>query len=81
MFLASEFAEEYSFDYGESITTALDANMAQSDEFNKQQMLVEFEKELAQIYSELREAETQEAQQRKAEHMYYQDILDGIIVI
>ena len=81
LFLASEFAEEYSFDYGESITTALDANLVQGDEFNKQQMLIEFEKELAQIYADIREVETHEAQQRKAEHMYYQDILDGIIVI
>ena len=81
LYLASQFAEQYSFDYGENITAALDANIGISDEFNKQRLLMDFEEELTKIYSEIHEAETIQHQQQKQQQMYYQDILDGIIVL
>lgn len=81
LFLASEFADQYSFDYGDNLHAALDANTSVNDEYNKQQMLLEFETELTKIYTEIREADKQHTEQQKAQQMYYQDILDGIIVL
>ena len=57
IFLASEFAEEYSYDYGENLETSLDINVAVSDEFKKHQMISEFQDELTKIYAEMALAE------------------------
>lgn len=84
LYLASMFSEEYSYSYGESIDASLDANDFESEEIRKMQMMLDFQKELANIYAEVNEGEKREAaerRQRQVEYQAYQDILDGIICI
>ena len=81
LFLASEFAEEYAYDYGESLEAALDINIAASDEFRKHQMIAEFQEELTKIYAETSLANETIDYKKKQEYEIYQDIMNGIIVI
>ena len=82
LFLASEFAEEYSYDYGENLEASLDVSGLASDEFKKQQMIAEFQEELSKIYFECAEAETALFnKQKKDEYQMYQDIMNGIIIL
>jgi hypothetical protein len=81
LFLASEFAEEYSYDYGENLETSLDVNVANSDEYRKHQMLAEFQEELAKIYTDMAIATEVIDHQKKQEYEMYQNIMDGIIVL
>jgi hypothetical protein len=80
LFLASEFAEEYSYDYGESLETSLDVNST-SDELRKHQMIAEFQDELTKIYSEMYAAQEALDYQKKQEYESYQDIMNGIIIL
>jgi hypothetical protein len=80
LFLASEFAEEYSYDYGENLETSLEVNNA-SDEFRKSQMIAEFQDELTKIYSEMYAAQETLDYQKKQEYESYQDIMNGIIIL
>jgi hypothetical protein len=81
LFLASEFAEEYAYDYGENLETSLDVNAASSDDFRKHQMIAEFQEELTKIYLDMASANTLIDQQRKQEYEMYQNIMDGIIIL
>lgn len=81
LFLASEFAEEYSYDYGENLDASLTVNASVSDDFKKHQMIAEFQEELAKIYTEIGEVETQMTRQTKNEYQMYQDIMNGIIIL
>ena len=81
IFLASEFAEEYSYDYGENLETSLDINVAVSDEFKKHQMISEFQDELTKIYAEMALADEAINYQKKQEYEAYQDIMAGIIIL
>ena len=81
LFLASEFAEEYSYDYGENLDTSLDVNVANYDEYRKQQMILEFQEELTKIYADISLANETIDQQRKQEYEMYQNIADGIIIL
>lgn len=81
LFLASEFAEEYSYDYGENLDTSLDVNTENSDEARKRQMILEFQEELAKIYNDFAETETVIDVQKRLEYQSYQDIMDGIIIL
>jgi hypothetical protein len=80
LFLASEFAEEYSYDYGENLETSLEVN-AVSDDFRKQQMILEFQEELTRIYMDNAIAVEKVDYQKKKEYETYQDILNGIIIL
>jgi hypothetical protein len=80
LFLASEFAEEYSYDYGENLETSLEINSA-SDDFRKQQMILEFQEELAKIYTDMHLANETIDYQKKQEYEMYQDIMQGIIIL
>ena len=80
LFLASEFAEEYSYDYGENLETSLEINAA-TDEFRKQQMILEFQEELAKIYTDIHLANETIDYQKKQEYEMYQNIADGIIIL
>ena len=80
IFLASEFAEEYSYDYGENLETSLDVTLG-TDETRKHQMIAEFQEELAKIYTDMAIAETVIDYQKKQEYEMYQDILNGIIIL
>lgn len=79
--LASEFAEEYSYDYGENLSASLDVTLAESDEYRKQQMIKEFQEELNKIYFEQSEINSIVSKQKITEYQRYQDIMDGIIVL
>lgn len=79
--LASEFAEEYSYDYGENLNASLDVNTIMSDEAKKQQMILEFQEELNKIYNDFAEVDLVINQQKKDEYQTYQDIMNGIIVL
>jgi hypothetical protein len=80
LFLASEFAEEYSYDYGENLETSLDIN-ATTDDFRKQQMITEFQEELIKIYADMALATETLDYQKKQEYETYQDIMNGIIIL
>ena len=81
LFLASEFAEEYSYDYGENLDVSLAVTVAETDSFRKQQMIAEFQDELLKVYSDFAEVDQYKAQQRQAEYQTYQDIMSGIIIL
>lgn len=81
VYLASQFAEEYSYDYGENLDASLEVSITQSDEYRKQQMITEFQDELLKIYNDFTLANTVIDKQKKDEYQMYQDIMDGIIVL
>ena len=81
LFLASEFAEEYAYDYGENLEAALDINVAASDEFRKHQMIAEFQEELTKIYTDMCLANEAIDYKKKQEYDTYQDIMQGIIIL
>lgn len=79
--LASQFSDEYSYSYGESLDVSLDVNESFDAYNSKQKMISDFEKELTSIWSEIRETEDLEYRQKQADFQSYQDISDGIIII
>lgn len=81
MYLASKFAEDYAYNYGENLDVSLAVSVVADDEFNKRQMIIDFEDELRKIYAELRDNEDIEEIQYKEEYQMYQDVSDGIICI
>ena len=85
LYTASEFADEYSYNYGENLTAGLDVSLEGSDSFNKTKMITAFEEELTKmyqgVYTDLQSANDLERQQRQAEYQRYQDIADGIIFL
>lgn len=81
LFLASEFAEEYAYDYGENLDTSLDINTEDSDEFRKRQMILDFQEELTKIYNDFAETESIIDYKQRNEYQTYQDIMDGIIIL
>ena len=81
LFLASEFAEEYSFDYGENLDAALDVNVTGSDEFMKHKMIAEFQEELTKIYMDMSLANEAIDYKKKREYEMYQNIMEGIIIL
>ena len=81
LFLASEFAEEYAFDYGENLDAALDVNTIASDDYRKHQMIAEFQEELTKIYTDMALANEVMDYKKKQEYETYQDIMSGIIVL
>jgi len=81
IFLASEFAEEYSYDYGENLETSLDINVEASDEYKKHQMIADFQEELTKIYWDMQAANEVINYQKKQEYEMYQSIMDGIIIL
>ena len=81
LYLASKFAEEYAYDYGENLDAALDVNTATSDEYLKHQMIAEFQEELTKIYTEMHLANEAMDYKKRQEYETYQDIMAGIIVL
>ena len=52
-FTASKHADEYAFDYGESLDTFFNVNNEASNQTLQQQIVLDFENELKQIHSPL----------------------------
>lgn len=81
LFLASKFANEYSYSYGDNLDTALEANDIGTDTFKKQQLIAEFEAELSKIGMDFARAQKVYSSQQQEELQYYQDLEDGIIIV
>ena len=81
LYTASQYADEYSYDYGENLDAALAINGAASDDFRKQQMLLEFQEEIARIYTDMSLTSEIIDHQKKQEYEMYQNIMDGIIIL
>jgi hypothetical protein len=85
LYLASKFAEEYSYNYGENLAVGLDVSLETTDTYKKTQMIADFENELTRYYAEtiaeLEAADQVERQKQKEEYQRYMDIADGIIII
>lgn len=85
LYLASKFAEEYAYSYGENLNAALDVSLEMSDSSRKSQMILDFQNELIKdyndVYNELEQVDYLERQKQKEEYEKYQAILDGIIII
>lgn len=80
LYLASKFAEEYSYSYGDNLVASLDVSTG-TDSFRKTQMIADFEQELTKIYTEIRQNEEVIDYEKREEYERYRDIADGIIVI
>lgn len=88
LFMASKFAAEYAYSYGESLSTTLATNLIEDRELQKAELIANFEAELTGIYKELDLADKEEAdeqrraenQRRKQDFQMYKDIMDGIII-
>ena len=84
-YLASEFAEEYSYNYGDNLAAGLDVSLETSDSYKKTQMITDFESELTKIYmdayQDLEETNQERRRLQREEYQRYQDIADGIIII
>lgn len=83
-FTASKYAEQYAYDYGENIDTMLEVNSEQSAAQRKQQMIVDFQNELAKIYQELDKNETDKLFDDENDPDFAQDlsdISDGILFL
>ena len=81
LFLASEFAEEYAYDYGENLEASLAVSVEASDTYHKHQMIAEFQEELAKVYSSIAEANAIIDYKKREEYQMYQDITNGIIIL
>lgn len=81
IYLASKYAAEYSYNYGDSLEAAFDANSQLSDEAQKAKFIEDFQTELAQLYFDNQRCEKIQSQQEQEEYYRYMDISDGIIVI
>jgi hypothetical protein len=85
MYLASKFAEEFSYSYGESLEAGLDVSMETTEAFKRSQMITDFETSLQRVYfetyQEMQRAQGLIDQQQKAEYETYMDIANGIIVL
>lgn len=84
LFDASKFAEEYAYNYGESLTLALDSNfeeLATSKEELRKQLTVSFQEEIAKLYMEKAHCDEIAAKQKQEEIQRLNEIKDGIIVL
>ena len=85
LYLASKFAEEYAYNYGDNLAVGLDVSLETSDSFRKTQMITDFENELTKFYaetvSELQAADQEIRRKQQEQYQYYKDIADGIIII
>lgn len=81
LYTASQFAEEFAYDYGENLEASLDVSVVASDEYKKHQMIADFQEELSKIYWDMSQAEVIVDKQKKDEYQVYQNIMDGIIFI
>lgn len=85
LYLASKFADEYAYSYGENLDAALDVSLEQTDSMLKSQMIADFENELTKLYfdtcREMQYADTLITKQQREEYERYKDIADGIIIL
>lgn len=82
---ASQNAEEYAYNYGDTINVGLDVSMLNANDKDKKQLVLDYQEELKKLYmetyEELDEADRVRNQKNKELYDYYKDISDGIFVI
>lgn len=93
LYTASQFAEEYSYSYGENLTASLEANLELDDQQLKTKMIQDFQDELLRTYQEVdlsppftpqSAIRTPRATIQSEQHLDYQTLMDisaGIIFI
>ena len=85
LYLASKYADEFAYNYGENLEAGLDVSLGQSDSNLKTQMIAAFEQELTRLYfdtcSEMDEAFKLLDQEQRDEYERYRNIADGIIIL
>ena len=86
IWLASKYAEEYAYNYGENLDASIEATMlGVSDISRKSEMIANFQEELTRAYQntfkELDETDYEERKKKKEENDYYKNLIDGIIVL
>ena len=85
LYLASKYADEYSYNYGENLDAGLEVSLEQTDSMLKSQMIAAFEQELQQLYfdtcKEQANAQDLLTARQRDELERYQDIAAGIIVL
>lgn len=78
VYLASKFADQYSYDYGQHIEAALEANSQLTQANKRQAFIQQLQQDLLACWAEQDKAySTAQTQQ----YRYYADISDGIIVL
>lgn len=80
LFMASKFAEEYAYSYGEGLSATLDANYVEVP-MKRSQMISDFQNELLNINMELMESRNNIIEKKRQDYAFIADISDGIIVI
>lgn len=80
VYSASQFSDQYSYEYGDNLNASLDVTMGDSLD-RRTQLIVDMQKEIARLYNDQKEVDDYEAKKRKEEYQMYKDISDGIIVI
>lgn len=82
LYTASQFAEEYAYQYGETLKLGLEVSELDGENPDKRkQLVVDFEEELAKLYMEQDHCRELERKQKQEEHQRLIDISDGIINI
>lgn len=85
LFLASKFADEYAYSYGETLEAGLDVSLTVSDSVLKTQMITEFENELQRLYftpqQDLWYTDSTITKEQREEFEHYRDLADGIIIL
>lgn len=84
LYLASQFAEQFAFDYGESLNAALEVNTTYSENYKRRQMITDFEQELTRAYANTEKDDEDNgfgAAAHNVTQQDYQDIIDGIIIV
>lgn len=78
LYLASKYAPEYSYNYGDQLAAVIDSNIDDKEE-KKRQMIVDMQSMLTDIYKELDASEHSE--EEKKIYQDYKDISDGIFTL
>ena len=82
---ASTYADEYAYNYGESLDAALNINYTENFKTTQEKVTESFKEELARlymgVYDELDEIDQENKRKQQEEYQRYKDIADGIIVI
>lgn len=79
--MASKFANEYSYSYGDNLAAVVETNIIDEVRLDRQSFIESFQNELLRVHQDMRKADALEQQQKRQEQEFYQDILDGIIVL
>ena len=82
IFNASRHAEEYAFDYGETIDTISDVSSSRDYESDRKQLSVDFEHELGRLFDPMANPEQVKRQKENQPDLLGLSMLnDGILVL